>query len=398
MYDLYFIITLSTALAALAGMYVFRWRDYRLFSQISPSRSSETPPPGISIVLPAKHLSERTDECLAELMKQEYPVFEVIVVEELPTKEAADHLKQLKKTYPSLRYTAVPVSSRYIDRRKMALTLGVRAAHHPWVVFTQDDCKPASPHWLDSLARHFDQEANIVIGYANYADTGTRRAGYAILVRLCRQLQGMRAMQKGNPFTADACNLAIRKDFFLGSGGFQNTLRFPFDSLPLFVARFGTHGGTRAEMNAESTVLQELPSSHDLRTESLGHCEAGRHSSRRGKRFALRDSAASVCCCLFWWTVVIHMALRACETLLSQEYTLRCFAFDGPLLVGGIMAIALPALLLRKSTNALEERGFGGFMILWHELARPVKNISLRLFCLSLRRHWCRSPLPAQQD
>lgn len=389
-------LALVAALAALAGLYALRWRDYRLTP--SPSQARVQSQEGISILLPVTHLTERTEACIRELRKQDYPTCEIIVIEERPRKESRDELKRLKVLYPGLRYTAVPLSSRHIDRRKMAITLGFRAAYHPWVVLTQEDCVPAGPAWLATLAQHFGPETDIVTGYANYADTGCRRTRNAILERLLRQLHGAQALRRGTPYTADACNLAIRRDFFLQSGGFQDSLRAPFGCLPLFVGHHGTRDNVRASMCAEGTVLQKMPTAHALCNERLSTCETARYYTPRGKHYRLRAGAASTCNYALWGICLARAAEQAIRIATGGGYRPDILAADALLLLCLAFAVALPVVLLRRNTKALGERHFGAATLQWFALTRPVKNLVLRMTCLSLRRSWGRSPLPAQDD
>ena len=68
---------------------------------------------------------------------------EVIVVAGKGRKESEALLERLRPQYPDLRITFVPDSSRRMNRRKIALTLGVKAATHNQIVI------------FDTLTQHF---------------------------------------------------------------------------------------------------------------------------------------------------------------------------------------------------------------------------------------------------
>ena len=48
--------------------------------------------------------------------------------------------------------------------KKLALTLGIKASKHDWLVFTEADCAPVSNQWLRRMARNFTSSTDIVLG------------------------------------------------------------------------------------------------------------------------------------------------------------------------------------------------------------------------------------------
>lgn len=420
MFALLILPTLLLTFLGLAGMYALRWRDCRLTDAPAPAATSDGAAAGISVVVAVKHLSPQTETCVAELMKQEYADFEVIVVEECPQKDSKDEWERLQRTFPGLRHSAVPASSRYIGRRMMALTLGFRAAHKPWVVIAEADATPASPHWLATLAAHFDAETRIVTAYSNYADDGSRRARRAIGERLMRQLHAHHAAAHAGAIGTEDANVAIRKDFFLACGGFQHSLRLPFGCVPLFVSRYGTTENTRSVLLPEATLLQDFPHPAQLRARRIESAEVQRRSPRPAGRYALRNAAATASTYLVVAAAIAHVAFRILDCCMnlalpflmqatvptahpvpiaaatpSEVYPPVNLAFDIPLLLCLAAALLLPYLLLRKATTRLGERQFGAFTLLWYALASPFRTLSRRIACLRLRSHWTRPTHPA---
>ena len=98
------------------------------------------------------------DACLIEenlpaFLEQEYePGYEVIVVDESSTDNTADVLKLQKNEHPNLYTTFLPRPNRLVNRPRLALTLGVKAAKNDWVVFTDISTPPPSSQWLAELS------------------------------------------------------------------------------------------------------------------------------------------------------------------------------------------------------------------------------------------------------
>lgn len=124
--------------------------------------------PPLSVVICARNESENLRRNLPTILKQDYPDFEVIVINDGSTDESEDLLSALEEEYPNLYHSFTPDSARYISRKKLALTLGIKASKHDWLVFTEADCAPVSNQWLRRMARNFTSSTDIVLGYSGY--------------------------------------------------------------------------------------------------------------------------------------------------------------------------------------------------------------------------------------
>ena len=105
--------------------------------------------------------------CLPTLLSQQYEGYEVIVVDGSSTDESADVLKQLKAEHPHLYTTFLPKYQFQRDRRRLAFTIGVKAAKHEWVVFTDIAIPPLAGQWLTELSELCCAPALLQLGYVN---------------------------------------------------------------------------------------------------------------------------------------------------------------------------------------------------------------------------------------
>ena len=128
--------------------------------------TQELPP--ISVIICAREESENLRRNLGAVLEQDYPLFEVIVINDGNTDESEDYLTILEEKYPHLYHSFVPDSSRYISRKKLAVTLGIKASKYEWLVFTNANCMPQSNQWLRLMARNFTSRTQVVLGYSGY--------------------------------------------------------------------------------------------------------------------------------------------------------------------------------------------------------------------------------------
>lgn len=120
--------------------------------------------PPLSVILRARNEAENLRKILPAILEQDYPQFEVIVINDASTDDTEDILGVMEEKYPHLYHSFTPESARYISHKKLALTLGIKASKHDWLVFTETNCMPASNQWLKLMARNFTPQTQIVLG------------------------------------------------------------------------------------------------------------------------------------------------------------------------------------------------------------------------------------------
>ena len=110
------IIVLATA----GGLFLIQIIYYLcLYNRIhARSRAVKQELPPISVIICAREESENLRRNLGAVLEQDYPQFEVIVINDGNTDESEDYLTILEEKYPHLYHSFVPDSSRYISRKK----------------------------------------------------------------------------------------------------------------------------------------------------------------------------------------------------------------------------------------------------------------------------------------
>lgn len=236
------------------------------------TNTSNTIRPTISIVLAAHDQSEELQRNLPLLLNTQYDAgFEVIVVDESSTDQTEEVLNQLKDQYPHLYTTYIPSSSHYLSRRKLALTIGVKAAKNEWIVFTEANCRPTSETWLDELVKSMTADTDVVCGYTVF-ENGTK-AHYSYMRMLTFWRQGK------HPYRYDGACLAIRKTTFMQRNGFLKNLKFLRGEYDFLVNE--TLRNRIAVMSTpENGIEQESPSGKSWVNQQLYYMQTRSHLSR----------------------------------------------------------------------------------------------------------------------
>lgn len=151
-----------------------------------------------SIIMSVCDDASLIEENLPAYLEQEYEAgYEVIVVDESSTDNTADVLKLQKNEHPNLYTTFLPRPNRLVNRPRLALTLGVKAAKNDWVVFTDISTPPPSPQWLAELSASTAGSVALILGYVN-RKTGVVRLQTFETIDDARRLISMTERRKAN--------------------------------------------------------------------------------------------------------------------------------------------------------------------------------------------------------
>ncbi len=195
------------------------------------------------------------------VLEQDYPDFEVIVVNDASGDNTEDVLRDLKQKYPHFRSSSIEENIHQRRGKKLALTLGLKAAQHEWVLLTDADCIPASPHWLEKMQRNFKKNTGIVLGYGPYK----REKGVLNLVirydAFYIALQYFGFALAGFPYMGVGRNLAYRKELFFNNRGFASHYELASGDDDLFINEVARKNITRIEIGKDSQTHSEAESS-----------------------------------------------------------------------------------------------------------------------------------------
>lgn len=227
----------------------------RLAFKKPASRSPYYHYPPVSVVICARDEEANIQKNLPSVLEQDYPSFEVIVVNDCSSDRTGAILDDLVKQYNNLRHLTIVEDKFYKHGKKLAMTVGIRAAQNDILVFTDADCSPRSKNWLKEIAGSFSPETDIVLGYGGYAK------GKGIINKLIRMdafrigLQYLSLALAGFPYMGTGRDLAYRKSLFLKQKGFYPFSHIPSGDDDLFINRAATKANTKVIATFDSVTL-----------------------------------------------------------------------------------------------------------------------------------------------
>ena len=213
--------------------------------------------PPVSVIICSKDEAENLRKFLPFVLQQEYPQFEVIVINDGSTDQTDTLLRDLSIEYPNLKTTFVPVGANNLSTKKLGLTLGIKASKYNILLFTDADCMPEDKLWIARMMRNFTRETDFVLGYGAYFQKKgflNRLITYDTLF-IGLQYLGMAAVRR--PYMGVGRNLAYRKETFYSNKGFASTLGLSSGDDDLMVNKACNPWNTRAEIAPDSITWSE---------------------------------------------------------------------------------------------------------------------------------------------
>ncbi len=325
--------------------------------------------PGISVIITSKNEAEELKKNLPYILEQDYPNYEVIVVNNGSTDETDTVLKAAQQVYPHLYHTYVPPGADTVNEKKLALTLGVKAANHDILLFTEAYCKPCSTRWIHEYGKEFTKGRELVLGYSRLSlspDVPMRR--FIRFDNLIHHLGFLSMAIDGKAYTAIGRNMAYKKALFFEQKGFSPILHIDGGEFDLFINRVAQGKNTgvvlsRASMT-ETNVVDRFSTWRSLKSVYV-----------YTKQF-YRGSAAR----LFGW-----------ETLSMYAFYLLFLAVGiVSLVTGNLIAFiaccllflclsAIQLIVINKNSQLLDGKRYHLNLLLF-DLSRPISNGLLRIY------------------
>lgn len=211
----------------------------------------------VSVIVCAKNEEENVSKLVPLLATQQYPEFEIVLIDDASSDNTLELFEQFEKQYPNIRLVKVENNEAFWGNKKFALTLGIKAAKHEYLLFTDADCRPDSPHWIREMSAHFTLQKTIILGYGAYE----KRPGFLNkLIRfetLLTAVQYFSWARAGKPYMGVGRNLAYKREEFFNVRGFMDHMKIRSGDDDLFVNQAANAKNTTICYTPESFTYSE---------------------------------------------------------------------------------------------------------------------------------------------
>lgn len=227
--------------------------------KIPVPKRNKMPLPSVSIIICAKNEEENLKKNLPLILSQDYPSFEIVVVNDNSTDNSLDYLLEIQNNFPN--FTVANLQWDTSPGKKEALSVGIKKARFDTLLLTDADCRPISKKWLFFMQNALTDTIEIGLGHGPYLPL---RGFLNIFLRfesLYTAIQYQSFALVGLPYMGVGRNLIYKKSLFEKAGGFQEHLHLPSGDDDLFINAVAHKDNTTIIINPATFVFSEAKSS-----------------------------------------------------------------------------------------------------------------------------------------
>ncbi|MGC9151532.1 MAG: glycosyltransferase [Microbacter sp.] len=328
--------------------------------------------PPISVIICSRNESEHLKQFLPSILEQDYPQYEIIVVNDGSTDATEELLKEFSKRYPHLYHTFVPASANVISTKKLGITIGIKASKNDLLLFTDADCQPTGNQWISSMVRNFTQGTEFVIGYGGYQKTKGWLNKLITFDTLMIGIQSLGYALNGHPYMGVGRNMAYRKETFNREKGFSKFLKLQSGDDDLFINSHANEFNTRVEISGESVTWSVPKTSYRA---WLRQKERHLSTAKYYKSHSLLMLGAEVLSRgLFYASLT---AILIVSPMLLKMIALSIF----------FIRYAIQCYTINQVAKLWKERSFYGLILLF-DLYLPLVNLYIQLFRKKNHYQW----------
>ena len=256
------IVYVCIAVNLLAFIYIATfYRSFVLKVKTHKSNCSNAPAetkniPAMSVIVYCKDNAERLAKLLPQILNQKYNApFEVIIVNDGGSEDTKDVFNYLSLSHSNIYQTFIPKEANNISPKKLAITLGVKAARYDYILFTNADAVINSDLWLLQYGIQFAEGKEIVFG-----NTIPTPECQKILSRtkkfdiLSDRIETLSSALSGKTYRCSTYNMGYKKSLFFDRKGFSRKLNNNYGDDDIFIRLIANNDNTAILLNDEALV------------------------------------------------------------------------------------------------------------------------------------------------
>ncbi len=211
--------------------------------------------PSVSVVMCVKDDAYNLEKKLPIILEQEYPNFEVVVVNDASKDETEYVLRVLQEIYPNLNVVNLYNNVNGFLGKKYPISLGIKSAKNEIILLTESDTMPLNYNWITTMVKGFKQKKDIVLGFTNFEQKPTFLNTLMHYENLTSAMNYLGNAMLNNPFMGQGRNMAYKREFFFETGGFISQYNISVGEDDLFINKNANSKNTSVIINKESINL-----------------------------------------------------------------------------------------------------------------------------------------------
>jgi len=232
----------------------------------------------VSVVIASRDDYYFLKKNLPLILTQDYPEYEVVLVNDHSDDETESLLKQLSEQYHHLKVVNMSHSVSFYPGKKFPLSIGIKSAQNEILLLTDADCKVNSPNWIRNMQQGYDGDTEIILGYGPYEP---QKGLLNILIRFYSYFTALQYLSFAlvkMPYMGVGRNLSYKKSLFFKNNGFISHYTVASGDDDLFVNETSTRKNVKICINPDSfTYSSPKTTFRQWITQKQRHLSAGKY-------------------------------------------------------------------------------------------------------------------------
>jgi cellulose synthase/poly-beta-1,6-N-acetylglucosamine synthase-like glycosyltransferase len=319
--DKIFLIIVFSTFVVTAAIQLFYYLFFYLTVYVNKPGKINDEKKSVSVIICAKNEAENLNNFLPFILKQDYPDYEVIVVNDCSEDNSYDILGKFTKQYPHLKISTINKDLKFTHNKKFAQFIGIKAAKNDILVFTDADCRPDSDKWLEGMTSHFNEKISFVLGYGGYFRENGFLNKYIRYDSMIIAMQYLGMALRGFPYMGVGRNLSYRRSVFFENKGYGAYNHIISGDDDLFVNTNASRNNTNVEFR-NGTHTRSVPCTgfNEWMTQKKRHMTTAPHYKLRDKLLLITEPVTRV---LFFSSLIVLLSFTFLWPYVLSVFGLR---------------------------------------------------------------------------
>ena len=214
--------------------------------------------PPVSVVLTVHNDADWLKENLPYLLEQDYPRYEVVVVDFVSCDDTQFVLQLCAEHYDRLKIVKFSQDVNLYRGKKYPLSIGIQSAKNDHILFCEPDCMPKDFNWIRNMMSGYrDDNTQIVLGFCGIRQKKSLFNWMQVYDNLVYYLRFLSSALSGRPYTGCSRNLSYRRSFFFDNDAFYSHLSIAEGADDIFVNQHADGQNTQVVIDPESYTLTD---------------------------------------------------------------------------------------------------------------------------------------------
>jgi len=243
------------------------------------NRTSSANEEAVTVVVCAHNEYHNLKKLIPKLFEQDYPIYEVLIINDRSTDRTKRLLEKMMVEYPKLRSVTVKYTPPHVTSKKYALTLGIKVTKNDVILLTDADCQPESDQWIRKMTAPVrEDKKTFALGFSGYERHPSFLNSWIQFETLLTALFYLSFGLWKKPIMGVGRNLCYRRSFFMQVKAFKNLWHIEGGDDDLFVNQHANGRNTAVVLDPlANTVSIPKETRQEYFIQKKRHLHAGKY-------------------------------------------------------------------------------------------------------------------------